>query len=363
MAGNTIACPICGKDLDSETVKELHLDAESVSLIREKTQDGTLMTLLRIGEAAEPLMQSEKLAVEAKVLELFRKMQSENRQMVREIAAAEQEKRSELMKDYEEKQLKVQQELDNDFKEMRQGIGSIKEKIVGTGIGKVGEMATIRALQSAFKEDGFTDKHADEKGTDIVAEVRNEERKPIGKIVISVKYQDRWMGDFIRQIKENKEEERTEWGILVTRAFPSNALNQEACLHDENIFLVKPEYACIAYYGFREAVRVKWEESQKAHTEDEAMRRSQMMLGALQDWIRGEKFQELKKRLDAARRAAEETQKVIKDWQKYSKNKGDEVIDKTETIIREIDDGEDMIVELRENLKQAKASTGRSESD
>jgi len=354
MSSQVIACPICGRELDLKTVRKFGLDEESIKLINEKANSGSLVRLLRMGEAVEPLIEPEKIAVEAKVLDLFHKMRKDTLEMVREIANAEQEKQSELLKDYEKQQVKAEQDMEKELKEIHQGIGSIREKIVGTGIGRIGEIATIKELQSAFLHDEFTDKHADEKGTDIVAEVK-EDRKSLGKIVISVKYQDRWLGDFLRQLKENKEEERTQWGILVTKVFPANALNDHAYLTDDGDFMVKPEYICMAYCGFREAVKVKWNESQRARSEEEAMRQEQMMICVLQDWVRGIKFQVLKKKLDVARKAAETTQKIVKDWQKYSKSRGDEIIDKSDTILSQIAEGDELLKELAENLRQALA--------
>jgi len=351
MSSPAIACPICGGELDLKTVQRLGLDEESIKLIDEKAKNGSLLRLLRMGEAVEPLIEPEKLAVEAKVLDLFHKMRKDTLEMVREVANAEQEKRSELLKDYEEQQVKAEQDVEKKLKEIHQGIGSIREKIVGTGIGKIGEMATIRELQSAFKNDEFMDKHADEKGTDIVAEVK-EDRKSLGKIVISVKYQDRWLGDFLRQLKENKEEERTQWGILVTKVFPANALNDHAILTDDGDFVVKPEYVCMAYCGLRYAIKVKWEESQRIPSEEEAMRREQMMIGVLQDWVRGIKFQILKKKLDQARKAAEATQKIVKDWQRYSKSRGDEIIERGDTILSQIAESDELLKELTANLRQ-----------
>jgi len=57
------------------------------------------------------------------------------------------------------------------------------------------------------------------------------------------------------------------------------------------------------------------------------------------------------KRLDMAKKASEETQKIIRDWQKYSKNGGDEVIQRSETIISELSESGELLRELTKRLK------------
>lgn len=141
---------------------------------------------------------------------------------------------------------------------IKKDLDAIGKKIVGAGIGKVGEAITIKDLQSAFTEDEFTDKRSDEKGSDIIAEVRDK-ATAVGKVVVSVKYQEKWSGSFLNQLKDDMASEGTRWGMLVTKVFPSNALNDRAYLTKDGHFIVKPEYASVAYYGLREAVRSAWE--------------------------------------------------------------------------------------------------------
>ena len=231
-----VACPICGGDIDPKKAKELGLDSASAELIHEKAHEGKLAPLIKLGSIAENYLKPEMLSLEAEFWKYVNKMMEKQRQLVKEIAEAEEGERTELIERYEKEMAEAREELETIQAEHKEALSGIQEsltaigkKIVGTGIGKVGEAITIKDLQSAFMSDHFTDKRSDEKGSDIVAEVR-EGTTEYGKAVVSVKYREKWSGAFIQQLKENMAQERTRWGMLVSKVFPSNALNEKAYL-------------------------------------------------------------------------------------------------------------------------------------
>ena len=359
MLSGELRCPICEGQLDQEAAQRMGLNQSSIELINSKARDGTLVGLLELGLVAEQFMEPSKLEIGTTVMKLFRDMEDRHDRFVREISEAGEKERKKILEDYQKEHSEIEKEREKELKEIYDGLDSIKVKIVGTGIGKIAEQATIKELQAAFPRDDFTDKRSDEKGADIVAEVRDE-GSSLGKIVVSVKYQEKWSGDFLRQLKDNIEEERAQWGLLVTRAFPSNALNDHAYLTNDGYFLVRPEYASIAYYGLREAVKVKCELSQKARDAEEALQQRQTAVSAIQEWVKGERFEELVKRLRIAREAAESAQKLVRDWQKYSKNTGDKIFDKSQNIIDELTSSQDLISDLKKRLRGSPVQTSSS---
>ena len=72
----------------------------------------------------------------------------------------------------------------------------IRDKILGVGIGNVGEIITIKDLKSAAHMDNFSEYKSTRHGTDIIATVKQNGLE-CGKITISVKFVEKWDGYFI----------------------------------------------------------------------------------------------------------------------------------------------------------------------
>jgi uncharacterized protein DUF2130 len=351
-----VDCPICGAQLDPTVAKKVGLDPASAEMLHEKAHAGRIVPLVQLGSIAENYLKPEMLSLESEFWKYVNKMIEKQKQLVKEIAEASEDEKTALIDKYEKEMSRVQEELkelEEDHKEVlegiRDGITAIGKKIVGVGMGKVGESITIKDLQASFRTDEFTDKRSDEKGSDIVAEVRDG-ASVAGQVVISVKFQERWSGSFIDQLKRNMSEEGTKWGILVTKVFPANALNDRAYFTRDGHFIVKPEYASVAYYGLREAVRAAWESAKQARTVEERLRQEERIVEALRNWVSGEKFREVSEALDRARRAAEEAQDLVRKWQVYAKGQGDKVNEKNREIIEELTRSTDLLADLKEKL-------------
>ena len=139
----------------------------------------------------------------------------------------------------------------------------IQKRIAGTGIGKLGEKITVKELKAAFPQDSFTDEKAKKAGTDVIGTVI-QAGKEQGKIAISCKYDVTWNQEFIEQLLKNMNQERTEFGILVTKSFPTEALDTRVhYLDNYKIMMVKPEFLAIAYGGYRRAL-LEWKSGQNS---------------------------------------------------------------------------------------------------
>ena len=270
-----VSCPICGGDLDNDVAREVGLDPSSAEMLHEKAHAGKLVPLVQLGSIAENYLKPEMLSLEAEFWKYVNKMMDKQRQLVKEISEAGEEGRTEVIERYEKEMAEAREELEklqSEHKEtlddIRDNLSVIGKKLVGAGMGKVGEAITIKDLQSAFTTDEFTDKRSDEKGADIIAEVR-EGTSAFGKAVVSVKYQEKWSGSFLQQLKGNMNEEGTRWGMLVTKAFPTNALNDKVYLTKDGHLVVKPEYASAVYFGLREAIKAAYEATKLAKTVEE----------------------------------------------------------------------------------------------
>lgn len=349
-------CPICGKRLDPQAVKRVGLDAISAEMLHEKAHSGKLVPLVQLGTIAENYLKPERFKAEAEILKVVERLMDKQRQFVKDIAEAGEDERTEIVERYEKELADSKEEMDNiqvANKEVLEGIrddlAAIGKKIVGVGIGKIGEFVTIKDLQAAFISDEFNDKRSDEKGSDIIAEVR-EGTSTVGKAVVSVKYQEKWSGSFLEQLKKNMSEEGTRWGMLVTKVFPANALSDKADMTKEGYFIVKPEYASVAYYGLRMAIKEAWEAAKQAKTAQERWNQEERIIEALRDWVSGDRFRDVSEALDRARKAAEEAQDLVRKWQVYAKNQGDRVNEKNREIVEELAKSMGLLDDLKERL-------------
>jgi hypothetical protein len=109
---------------------------------------------------------------------------------------------------------------------------------------------------------------ADKHGTDIVASVMENgfwyfEGEPVytmcvGKISISIKKQKKWHNNFLDQLEKNIQSDKNRWGLLITDAFPNEALNQNIwtarTATNRLVLIVKPAFAPVAYFAIRQMV-------------------------------------------------------------------------------------------------------------
>jgi hypothetical protein len=190
-------------------------------------------------------------------------------------------------------------------------LNEIRLKLAGPGIGKVGEAINVKDFKAAIIDDTFSDEKADKHGADIVATV-NEDKKPIGKIVISVKYDNQWKRDFIRQLQTNMNQEGTDFGLLATNSLPKEALSDKVMVvpttsGDGLILLVKQEYASVAYQGLRYAV-IAWEKAKKTiHEAQQRIDERARIFKAVLEWINGRQFKETIDYVNACKKLSEET--------------------------------------------------------
>ena len=115
-------------------------------------------------------------------------------------------------------------------------------------------------------------------------------------------------------------EDGSRFGILVTKAFPREALSSKAYPVDvddgRTIILVKSEYASLAYFGMREAA-IHWFEARIAlKRKKNEVEESEKTFRSLVTWINGEKFEETIRHIASARKAVEDMRRRAKFYEK-----------------------------------------------
>jgi hypothetical protein len=243
---------------------------------------------------------------------------------------------------------------------MNDNLREIREKIVGTGIGSVSEMITIRDLKEVVPTDKFSEARASKGGTDIIGSVK-ENGTECGIITISNKCTQKWEGDYLTQLIGNMKDDGSRFGILVTKTFPREALSSKAYPVDvdngRTIIVVKPDYAPLAYFGLRVAT-IHWFETRKAlkRKEDEA-EESEKTFKALVAWINGEEFEEAVQRIATARKAVEDTRRQLSSMRSYVNTQLDKAIKSQDLIDQNLIHTKDLIAKLRNLLNSGSSGT------
>jgi len=205
-----VKCPVCTSSVEEQKLAMLGLTKEELSILKVHIKKETFGKILQLSDILMKKITPDKLLKETEIKLLFAK-----------------------------------------FEKMAENLDA---KLGGTAIGKVGETLTIKELKSAFPHDDFTNKFADRGETDIVATVIVGGKEK-AKICISCKYDGKWNNKSIEQLRKNKKQEKTDYGLLVTKSFPSDALNDRVySLEKEKIMMVKPEFLAVAYGGYRREV-------------------------------------------------------------------------------------------------------------
>ena len=371
----TIHCPICQNVINPVLFNKLGLTENDLTLVEGLIYQKSLIPFLELGKLASKYLKPESLGTEIQVKESLGKLSDKatelidkSRKLTDDFVKATQDEKIQITKEFLDTQkqdiLRFQEEIKNlekeyndlekkhldEIEKLKLSIQQIHERILGTGIGGVRELTVIKDLKAACPEDEFSDESAKKHGADIVAKVKTRGHV-LGLIVISVKDVEKWNNSFIEQVKNNMNEEKTQWSILVTKTFPSSALNDKAYLDDNGILLVKAEYAPAAYIGLRYAV-IEWNQAKTwMKTQEEKTTMQEHILLVLREWIQGNKFSELLSRIDDAINSTKKTDELIQKWQNYNEKQAKDTRELQDKIRGSLFQCNDILNDLRNKFQ------------
>jgi hypothetical protein len=370
----SLLCPICQNEIRHDLLDKLKLDVKDLSVIENLVNENVLMQIIELGKLASKYFKPETITTELQVKDSLKtlsekatELMDKQRDLANNLVKASEEKKvkmteeaireqRELIEDFQgeikklqEQHNKVEEERKAEIEKMNIALQQIQQKIVGVGIGQVRELSVIKDLKSACPEDDFTDEKAKKHGADIVATVRVKGHA-IGKIVVSVKEHDSWNSDFIDQIKKNLREEQTDWGILVSKVFPSSALNEKLYVDGNGILVVKTEYAAAAYLSLRHAVIHKNQAETLVRNQQDRTNLQEQIIGVLRDWVQGSKLREILARIDEARNATIETEELMQKLQTYNERTIRSARDWQSKIRGYLQESNQILAELQERL-------------
>jgi hypothetical protein len=363
-------CPVCESDMDLARLAKLGLSYEELAILNEHIRNGTIKDILNAGDIAlrriDPEAANIELQVTSAISELrnaFNQLQNgftgEMRLSIDDGLKLNDGRTKQLIDKLQDrlKQIDTQiQRLEatrNDNQTMQNTLHEILRRIGGTGIGSIGETITIRDLKQVVPSDDFDETRATQGGTDIIGKVNENGIFP-GTITISVKYAEKWENSHMEQITKNMKQDDSRFGILVSKAFPKQAISDKAWLmktrEGNSVILVKPEYAPLAYYGLRQATLVWYQMTQMQKTREKETDEMEKIFKALMYWINGEEFQKSISYIDFAIGEANKTKTTMNALKKYVDGKIEEVIGCQDRITGNLTTATGLLGKLKELL-------------
>jgi hypothetical protein len=362
-----IPCPLCKSEVDSNKLGILGLSFTELSILEEHTRNGTIKDILRSGEIALRLINPETIGAELQVNKAISKVMEVNEKFKVDLIDSAGKQNRQLVEEYLAKITSPLKEIADQFKNvetlrsennrehlaMNAGLNDLLMKIVGPGIGKVGEIVTIQDLKRVAPIDSFDETRATKHGTDIVGQV-NDNGIICGTVTISVKYTQTWSNEYLKQIMENMRDDGSKFGVLVSKAFPKEALSDKAWMLKTRdgmpVILVKPEYVSLAYFGLRQATIVMFEAKQFQETRERETEKFEKTIKALIYWINGEEFQDCIRYIDCAIQEANKTRDLMNTLKKHIDNKINDALECQGHITEKLIQATSLVRKLRELL-------------
>jgi len=302
-------CPICDSNVNELDLGQAGITKEALKTLRRHMKEETFSLLVQLVDITMRKIDPEKIGLESEMKRII----------------------TELQKTVEE----------------------VKERVAGTAVGKIGEFITIKDLKTISPTDDFSEENAAKGGTDIVATVR-EDGEEIGKVAISVKYDLEWRTDFIQQLNKNMQQEATNFGILVTKDFPKQALSDKAYLKENKngamILVVKPEFVSVAYPGYRWAVIAEQKALNSIRSMQEQLERHEVIARAVVEWLNGSEFLKAVSSIEQARELSEHTVTILNNMVKYVAQKVSDAKKEQESIQEFLHNTKTTVEQLKERL-------------
>lgn len=168
-------CPLCSNEMNTFTLAKLGLSTEEIGALTEYMQTGKMKDILNIASIAlRWLGDPEKTNIEIQLKDMTQSIQQIASQLnkgylCKDLTSVKAELLNEIH-GLENNVIRSDQDTIRNLDEIKKGINTISNKIVGTGIGNVIEKAVIKDLKRALVNttDSFSDERASKQGTDIV---------------------------------------------------------------------------------------------------------------------------------------------------------------------------------------------------
>src|SRR3989454_8365891 len=289
-----MACPVCGQEVDSETLHKLGLEGDVLHEVRTLRDEGKLK-------------QAIFLAIK----------------VVRTVEGNPQWK-----KDLLEEQTRI---LSLGFKDAVYGssgeVLKALHELTGSPLrGKIQEVSIAKRLKTIVPTDSFTTENSTRKGEDVECSVI-EESNLAGTIIVESKRVKTWSSAHIDQVKEYMAKRGTPFGIVATTAMPSDALSDSLLL--DGVLVVKVDHVDVAYLFMRQYLIAKLKLEREYQSRVSQLQVSEQVIQDLRDSINNGELDEI---ISSVPRDADAIDDMINNAIEYIRTLSSKVKKKTDHI-------------------------------
>jgi hypothetical protein len=217
-----MACPVCGQEVDSETLHKLGLEGDVLQEVRALRDEGKLTQAIFLA------------------IKIVRTVQ-DNPQWMKDLLEEQTRILSLGIKDA------VHDSSGEVLKALHELIGSPLR-------GKIQEVSIAKRLKAIVPTDSFTTENSTRKGEDVECSVI-EEGDLAGTVIVESKRIKTWSSAHIDQVKEYMAKRGTPFGIVATTAMPSDALSDSLMI--DGVLVVKVDHVDVAYLFMRQYLIAK----------------------------------------------------------------------------------------------------------
>jgi len=168
-------------------------------------------------------------------LEVARRLDEERKRMEESIAKSIEERYALQMKELQEQNKRLTEEIDNLNKKARPLPSELE--------GEAQEKLLEETLQQCFPDDYIEPVPRGTRGADVIQHVRKPGGKECGIIVWESKRAKQWNEAWVEKLKENLREINGDIAVLVTQAFPAEDGVYSSFTHYRGIYLTELRYA------------------------------------------------------------------------------------------------------------------------
>jgi len=243
-------CPVCGQEVDGETLHKLGLEGEVLQEVQALRSEGKLTQAIFLA------------------IKIVRTVQDN----------------PQWMKDLLEEQTRI---LSLGFKDMvYDSNGEVLKalhELTGSPLrGKIQEVSIAKRLKAAVPTDSLTTENSTRKGEDVECSVI-EESDLAGTIIVESKRVKTWSSAHIDQVKEYMAKRGTSFGIVATTAMPSDALSESLMI--DGVLVVKVDHVDVAYLFMRQYVIAKLKLEREYQSKVSQLQVSEQVIQELRDSV------------------------------------------------------------------------------
>ncbi len=289
-----MACPVCGQEVDEETLHKLGLGGNVLEEVQALRDEGKLTQAILVA------------------IKIVRTVQDN----------------PQWMKDLLEEQTRI---LSHGIKDtVHDSSGEILKalhELTGNPLrGKIQEVSIAKRLKAEVPTDSFSTENSTRKGEDVECSVL-EQSDLAGTIIVESKRVKTWSSSYIEQIKEYMARRGTPFGIIATIAMPSDALSDSFMI--DGVLVVKVDHVEMAYLFMRQYLIARLKLEREYQSKVSQLQVSEQVIQELRDSVNNGDLDEI---IASLPRDAEAIDDLINNALEYVRTLSAKVKKKTDHI-------------------------------